>query len=76
MTLPGIYISILPVRPVEMRFALRWYEYRSGTLSVSSCLCADDFLEVFVEAVRVGDGHSVDGLFPSGDFPAFDKAAG
>lgn len=38
-------------------------------------VCGDDFLEVFVEAVRVGDSHLVDGLFPSGDFPTFDKAA-
>ena len=38
-------------------------------------VCGGDFLEVFVEAVRVGDSHLVDGLFPSGDFPAFDKAA-
>ena len=45
-------------------------------ISVKLFVCGDDFLEVFVEAVRVGDGHSVDGLFPSGDFPAFDKAAG
>ncbi|CAB0569381.1 hypothetical protein CIP107509_02028 [Corynebacterium diphtheriae] len=39
-------------------------------------MCGDDFLVVFVEAVRVGDSHLVDGLFLSGDFPAFDKAAG
>ncbi|CAB0615984.1 hypothetical protein CIP107543_01903 [Corynebacterium diphtheriae] len=39
-------------------------------------MCGDDFLEVLVEAVRVGDGHLVDDLFPSGDFPALDKAAG
>ena len=38
-------------------------------------VCGDDFLEVFVEAVWVGYCHLVDGLFPSGDFPAFDKAA-
>ncbi|CAB0570232.1 hypothetical protein CIP107550_01997 [Corynebacterium diphtheriae] len=36
----------------------------------------DDFLVVLVEAIRLGDGHLVDDLFPSGDFPTFDKAAG
>ena len=47
----------------------------AGVERVRLFVCGGDFLEVFVEAVRVGDSHLVDGLFPSGDFPAFDKAA-
>ena len=44
--------------------------------NVSGCLCVGvGFLEVFVEVVWVGDSHLVDGLFPSGDFFALDKAA-
>ena len=34
MTLPGMNMSILPVRPVEARLALRWYRYKPRELLV------------------------------------------
>ena len=59
-------------RPVHERST----HHPIGEPSVSGCLCVGvGFLEVFVEVVWVGDSHLVDGLFPSGDFFAFDKAA-
>lgn len=53
-----------------------WFRSCIPIISVKLFVCGEDFLELFVEAARVGDGYLVNGLVPSGDFPAFDKAAG
>ena len=39
-------------------------------------MCGDDFLEVFIEAVGVGHGHLVDGLFPTGNSGSFHESSG
>ncbi|AMO92466.1 hypothetical protein AWU68_2222 [Corynebacterium simulans] len=38
-------------------------------------MCGAWFLEVLVEAVWVGHGHLVDGLFPPGNLSAFNEPA-
>lgn len=41
-----------------------WFRSCIPIISVKLFMCGSDFLEVLVEAVGVGHGHLVDGLFP------------